>query len=460
MVPEDNEEALLLARLQAQFGDMDLSALTINGANDDTQNSAHADNEEENEADKTQQEENVPSEESSAVSPTPEELQAWQEAQYKLGKWAKEAKEQASKSQSEKIAQALRKRRQHTKQQVALHLSSKGYDSDEWEEIFTPPSLGTQHSMFFTSSPTEEGIEIVGTHPLLTQLAAHGDPEVLGGQWKLLYSSNVDGLSFHKLLDVLRGYGGPTVTLIGAVPAEQHRLDKNSANKSDAAGGTLGFFTTCAWKGEDDGRFFGNDDCFLFRFRNENETNDDEGGDYTATPPPPQVSILRPITSKGNYMYCNPSSSSTGGKPNQKEIQGDGIQYGLGVGGTSSRLRLHLTETFESCRACTLTEGTFAQGHLLPPSWAEDCLYYFDADALEVWGVGGEEWIELSLKEQFKNREKMEANLKKVRQVDKMQLLDHFRSDPLANLSNHRGFFSHVDQVQGRMEDCRMMYDC
>eukprot|EP00957_Ditylum_brightwellii_P067558 5128842-Ditylum_brightwellii.AAC.1 len=78
MVPEDNEEALLLARLQAQFGDMDLSALTINGANDDTQNSAHADNEEENEADKTQQEENVPSEESSAVSPTPEELQAWQ----------------------------------------------------------------------------------------------------------------------------------------------------------------------------------------------------------------------------------------------------------------------------------------------------------------------------------------------------------------------------------------------
>eukprot|EP00957_Ditylum_brightwellii_P089723 6833454-Ditylum_brightwellii.AAC.1 len=64
--------------------------------------------------------------------------------------------------------------------------------------------------MFFTSSPTKEGIEIVGTHPLLTQLAAHGDPEVLGEQWKLLYSSNVDGLSFHKLLDVLRGYGGPT----------------------------------------------------------------------------------------------------------------------------------------------------------------------------------------------------------------------------------------------------------
>jgi len=403
---EEDEAALLLKRLQSQFGDIDISNIVAT------------------EEPKDNGDDDAESEESSVVDPTPEELKAWQDAQFKLGKWARDAKKEKELSESELAAEALKKRRQ----EKIVKSSSVG----SWEEVENPPDLQGQESAFFT---TPEDVELVGAHPLLTKLASN-DSDMLGGKWLRLYSSGIagDGLSFHHLLSALRGYDGPTVTIIGTIPSEAHSLANNTSNKG---GGILGIYTATPWK-ESGAQFYGTDDCFLFHM---DETKE-------------EVSVIRPksalentskrTTNNQNYMYCNASSSGNSADATSSAV------YGIGVGGTPSKPRLHLTETLEQCRALPF-DGTFEDGQLLTPTENEDSLYYFDVDALEVWGVGGEGWQKNALQARNVEQERIEANLRKARTVDKTQLLDDFRSGLFVADSNT--LFSHVEHTVGRLDD-------
>ena len=404
----DAVAAALMSRLQSQFGDMDLTNLV----NQDTGGASDAE-----------------SDDSSLVEPTPEELQAWQQAQYKLGQWAREEKNKKSMSEADLVADALQRRRKD--RSGAPPVSGDGGEEEEgWEEMFSPPVLGDD-SVFFPSACTD-GTEVVGPHPLLSELAA-ADPEVLGGTWKRLYSSTMgDGLSFHYILSALHGYGGPTVLILGTTPSAEHCLNDGI----DQRGGTVGFYTTTPW--EESCQFFGDDDCFLF----------------TLLPGENRVNIIRPTAAgkskvkRGNYMYCNPSTMTTTTRKTTIAGTGaDGALYGIGIGGKRSQPRLHLTESLEGCRALAF-DMTFEDGDLLPGGGAES-LYHFDVDALEVWGVGGDGWIKKALLVRQAMRQKDEANLRKARTVDKTQLLDDFRS---GFLDGGKTLFGHADHVTGRTE--------
>jgi hypothetical protein len=404
---EDNNAAELLARLNSQFGDMDLRHLLAADNTNTTTEDAESD------------------ESSSLVEPSPEELQAWQAAQFKKGK-------EKCEEQKKDALSPLRRRRQEKK-------NTNGSNED-FEVLYSDPDLNGQESVFFPSSSSkDDGVEFVGPNPLLAQLAA-GDPEVLGGQWLRLYSSIAgDGLSFHHLLDALKGYGGPTVMIVGTVASAKHSLTTTgTANKPrSSTAGTLGVYTATPWIAST--QFFGSDDCFLFSFSNNDE----------------DVRILRPTETvnkneKRNYMYCHPSSLNTIHRRSATTAT-DGAVHGIGVGGTPSQPRLHLTETLEECRAlgfCRL----FEPGQLLPESSGADSLYYFDVDALEVWGVGGQDWIQEALESRQQERERVQSILLKARTVDKKQFVDDFRSGILGDAG--KGLFGHVEHVAERADEC------
>ena len=174
---------------------------------------------------------------------------------------------------------------------------------------------------------------------------------MLGGKWLRLYSSGIagDGLSVYHLLSALRGYDGPTVTIIGTIPSEIHSLTSNtnattkSVDKLGGGGsGILGIYTATPWK--DSGpQFYGTDDCFLFRMDKTKE-------EVHVICPNPPVTSKRSIR---NYMYCNTSSSSSSSSTSGGHKSQDGTSssaaavYGIGVGGTPSQPRLHSTETLE-----------------------------------------------------------------------------------------------------------------
>ena len=81
----------------------------------------------------------------------------------------------------------------------------------------------------------------------------------------------------------------------------------------------------------------------------------------------------------------------------------------------------------------------------------KDSLYYFDVDNLEVWGVGGEDWIKESLEAQQKERELAQANLMRARKVDKKQFVDDLRSGLLSG-SHKAGMFGHLQHTSGRCD--------
>ncbi|CAJ1937612.1 unnamed protein product [Cylindrotheca closterium] len=376
-------ESELLSRLQSQFGDMDLSHLLDDKKSDGAE-----------------------SEESSLAEPTAEELRAWQEAQYQKGKQTIESKK------SEELPPVQRRRRQAQK--------ANSEDDDDWEQIAALPQL-SEPSVFFPQSD-ESGSEILGLHPLLAKLSA-ADPEVLGTRWKRLYSSEQgDGLSFAMLLSTLKGYGGPTLMLISAKPSAKHMMEKTSKQS------TIGFFTTSVWS--ESNSFFGNKDCFLFKI--DEKEND--------------IAIIRPRDKlkNGNFMYCHPSSLNPSNRRMTSSSATDGCVHGIGVGGSTSQPRLHLTETLEDCRAMEYC-SSFEAAELLPNG--KDSLYFFDADCIEVWGVGGEEWIQQSLQAQQKGRDLTEATLKKVRMVDKKQFIDDLRF-----MAKPNGLYEHVNHVDERAD--------
>jgi hypothetical protein len=97
--------------------------------------------------------------------------------------------------------------------------------------------------------------------------------------------------------------------------------------------------------------------------------------------------------------------------------------------------------------------GKFESGDLLLGN-GDDSLFYFDVDCLEVWGVGGDEWIQESLEAQRKGRELSEANLMRARKVDKKQFLDDFRLGLMGSQNNNgkvgTGLFDHMQHTAGR----------
>jgi len=397
-------ESELLSRLQSQFGDMDLSHLL-----------------EEDDQNKNTDGTTTESEESSLAEPTAEELKAWQEAQFEKGLQALESKN------SEDMSSVVQRRRRRGGS-IALeegHNNNYSEEDDDWEQIAALPQL-SEPSVFFPQSD-DSGSEILGLHPLLQKLSS-ADPEVLGTQWKRLYSSEQgDGLSFAMLLSTLKGYGGPTVMLISAKPSTKHMVDKNLTKQS-----TIGFFTTHIWS--ESSSFFGTDDCFLF-------TIDEKENDIT---------IIRPAKDlkghHGNFMYCHPSNGRMTSKSSATSSAAttDGCAHGIGVGGSESQPRLHLTESLEDCRAMEYC-STFETAELLTNG--KDSLYYFDADCIEVWGVGGEAWIQQGLHAQQKGRDLADAALKKARIVDKKQFMDDLRF-----MAKPNGLFHHVKHVDDRAD--------
>lgn len=390
----ENTEADFLSRLQSQFGDMDLTNLL------------HDEN-----GKKTNQSEND-SQESSLLEPTQAELESWQNAQFEKGQKVLQQKKCLD-------MPAVQRRRD------APFLCD---EDDDWERVASLPRL-CESSFFFPESDTF-GNSILGIHPLLQRLSL-ADPEILGTNWKRLYSSaQGDGLSFHRLLSTISGYVGPTVMLISGTPSKTHTI--NSKNRDiDERRSSIGFYTTSGWS--ESPVYFGSEECFLFTM------DHDEN----------QVNFLKPKTtaSAKNYMYCYPSSMNLSNRRSQtiaSSSSTDGCVHGLGVGGTSKQPRLHLTENLEECRAMEFC-STFESGPLLKEG--SDSLYFFDIDCLEVWGVGGDEWISKSLMAQKRSRYSSERAMKRAQTVDKKQIFDDLKS-----LGTSPGLFDHMEYASNRTD--------
>lgn len=424
-----NEEAELLARLQNQFGDMDVTSF-LEGNNTD---SGCVEDDE--------------SSESSLEEPTPEELRAWQEAQFAKGRMKLEAKKiiEGSAGSRNVHKSALQRRRQNkTAQERTLMREYENEENDEWEHVDSMPDLGGVSSIFFPTVVDDDAgtLELAGGVNPLLQAVAKGDPDVLGTKWSRLYSSSDgDGLSFRNLCDKLIGYDGPTVLLLGGSPSASKCLEQKHGYNNNRV--SLGFFTTETWKYSEE--YFGSDDdCFLFSL--DHNTNN--------------VKLIRPRSrsqttssnsSGSKALYCHPSSLVTSNRrrKNTNPNQTNGSVHGIGIGGTPSQPRVHITETLEECRALA-HDMVFEDGDLLAGKCSQS-LYYFDVDCIEVWGVGGEEWISDALNKQAQEKEMHAASLEKARKVDKRQFLDDFENGLTAG-ARTPGLFAHRNLVEERCD--------
>lgn len=270
------------------------------------------------------------------------------------------------------------------------------YPPSRSEFIF--PSLRNKHSAFVPKRHNSQ------SSPLLFTFASFSTS--LGSNWHRLYTSDSDGLSFNRLQNSLLGYGGPTLIII----------------KEAESQGTFGAYTSTAWKESKD--FYGNSDCFLYAIQ-------------------PVVKVMRPKGGSGsNYMYCNPESRSRGY---------DGLEHGIGFGGSTDKLRLFISESFEGCMAGA-SDLTFEPGSLLPPREVGNPSpsKYFDLESLEVWGVGGDAITNSALDARHKKREVVASNIRKARKVDKAAFLDDFRSGLIESKA-----FKHRGEMRGR-GDCHI----
>jgi hypothetical protein len=403
----------LMARLQSQFGDLDLSNLldATNGG-------------------EIQQAE---SEESSLADPSPEELEAWQKAQFSHGQKQLELKK------DREIHSIIQRRR--TQLRKGWHEEDEG-----WEQIAPLPNLNNQSSVFFPSCDPQ-GNEFLGVHPLLQKLS-EGDAEILGTSWLRLYSSvDGDGLSCFNLFETLRGYPGPTVMLIGAAPSVSKTMKSSAkttppsplARKSNRAT-TIGFYTTSPWI--ESNQMTGTTECFLFAMNDEDQS----------------IRFFYPRKKGQPVMYCHPStlhpktSHQSPGMDNGKRMATrDGLVHGIGIGGSPIQPRLHLTESLEECRAldyCSLFDG----GDLMLGTGTHS-LNFFDVECIEVWAVGGEEWIADSLQDRERHRSIVQATQQKSRQVDKLQFYRDFQAGLLGSHHHqHHQLFSHMENAADRCD--------
>jgi len=426
---EDHHE--LLARLQSQFGDMDVGGLLQGSLDGNIKDSDQSDCDSDSET--------------SLEEPTAEELHAWQEAQYETGRMKLEAKKITESGLGGNVHKsALRRRRQNktASDRTLIREYEENDQAKEWEHLSPAGDLGGLTSVFFPTAlegdADDDNYELAGGVNPLFQKLVEGDPEVLGTKWTRLYSSSEgDGLSFRNFCDKIRGYDGPTVLLVGGQPSKSRCLGQ--VQKDNRV--SLGFFTTDSWIESPD--YFGpGDDCFLFSLNQEDN-------DVKFFRPKARSQSSPDILGKNQYMYCHPSSlAATNGRRKGAPIQTNGSLHGIGIGGKSSQPRLHITETLEECRALEY-DHLFDDGDLLLGKSSQS-LYYFDVDCIEVWGVGGEEWIAYALAAQAKDREIFTANLDKARKVDKSQFLEDFESG--LNSGIKPGLFVHRSLVEERCD--------
>ena len=184
-----------------------------------------------------------------------------------------------------------------------------------------------------------------------------------------------DGFSFNRLSHAVKGYGGPTLTII-----------------QDESGAVFGGYADVGWKASNG--FFGSQNCFLFRLA-------------------PDFEIFRSrIPSDGNFMvsaflgtleipldggYLPPPPLST---PNTRThpVQyfneaGFSLPHGIGFGGSlTDSFRLFIPESLESCtargRCLTYEPGRLTGMSPTTPGGAD-----FQLASLEVWGCGDAECL-------------------------------------------------------------------
>ena len=279
--------------------------------------------------------------------------------------------------------------------------------------LFFPNKVAppTRSSFDFPRISQESAVFPADNSPLLFSFGCMSPS--LGGEFYRLYTSASDGLSFNRLMNALLGYGGPTLLII-------------QSGKS-----TFGAFTASPWKESKD--FYGNTDCFLYKL-------------LTGT-----TCVYRPTDgttpATSRFMYCNSFARSRGF---------DKQAHGIGFGGSTDKPRLFLAENFDDCFAGS-DDLTFEKGPLLdmkPNGGAfrsvKDSM--FDIDNLEVWGVGGTDVVEESLKARSRTRDIRQANINKARKVDKAAFLDDLRSGVIDSKA-----FAHRQQIQGRDAPCELM---
>ncbi|RMX70119.1 hypothetical protein DD238_000242 [Peronospora effusa] len=177
-----------------------------------------------------------------------------------------------------------------------------------------------------------------------------------------LYTSAQDGLSFNRLSYHILGYSGPTLTVI-----------------QDAEGAVFGMYGDTEWK--ESSRYYGGNGCFRFRME-------------------PEISIYRVSTSGSNenYMYLN--------------SKGFALPRGLGIGGSTEKFRLFLSEDLDEHSYTTPKCLSFEPGRL---SSSEQ----FMIDAIEVWGCGGAQ----GALNQKAHRQETANLINRARKVDKAQFV-------------------------------------
>jgi hypothetical protein len=248
----------------------------------------------------------------------------------------------------------------------------------------------------------------------------------LGGRWRRLFSSDVDGCSFATFQKSLLGYQGSTLIL-------------TQTTKGDV----FGFYTACPWKTGN--TWFGQEDgSFIFGIKPALQFYSTEGG-------------------KPYNMYLNNPTTT---RPD--------ILKGLGVGGIAeSTPRIHITTTLVQCKAgkrsrywiflrfgqvmfLTLVlsplktyvgaiDSTYTCGPLL-----SDGVIFFDMDILEVWTVSSseEEFVQ-NLQKGHAQEQIREGRRIHLAQVDRKQFLDDFQTGSYGN-----SLFKHREEARGRHSFC------
>ena len=181
-------------------------------------------------------------------------------------------------------------------------------------------------------------------------------------------------------------------------------------------GAVFGAFTGAQWKESKD--FYGTSDSFLYQLS-------------------PVTAVYRPKASgQPNYMYCNSYARSKGY---------DQQAHGVGFGGTVDQPRLFLAETFDYNDNYAGTQDvTYENGPFLPVTETGTYPKHFEVEALEVWGVGGDEVVQQALGAQSKARSIRDAGIRKAKKVDRAAFLDDLRSGVVDSK-----MFQHRQQIDG-----------
>lgn len=229
------------------------------------------------------------------------------------------------------------------------------------------------------------------TQLALNTIALHC--EELQSDWKRLYSTTHDGLSFNRISHHVLGYDGPTCMIIKC---------------SHPSGCVFGSLTTERWK--EMNKFYGSSKSILF----------------TLTP---KLRILRSkIPGNSAYQWLNSKSFN--------------MPHGMGLGGTLEGFRVFIPESLEKCTARD-SGPTYENGKLITEGDE------FEIDTLEIWGCGGHSRVHSALEAQRENRKIMEESRAKARKVDKAAFFDSSfdREFLLGNT------FAHDKEKQERLEE-------